>query len=61
MFYLINWGFSYETLSSIPTYEFYDYIKLLNDHNAEKPKPGQTVENKEPRPVGSNWARSTGR
>lgn len=40
LFYLIEWGFTYSDLISMPLEEFYEYIELLNKHRKrEKETP----------------------
>jgi len=36
VFYLVKWGFNYETLMQVPMDEFMDYIQLLADYNERK-------------------------
>ena len=36
VFYLTNWGFSYEALMQMPIEEFLDYSKLLYKHKRNK-------------------------
>lgn len=36
LFYLIDWGFSYSDLVSMPLDEFYEYIELLNKHRKKE-------------------------
>ena len=36
LFYLIDWGFAYSDLVSMPLDEFYEYIELLNKHRKKE-------------------------
>jgi hypothetical protein len=36
VFYLIDWGFSYEALVTMPIEEFLDYSKILYKHKQDK-------------------------
>jgi hypothetical protein len=32
----VKWGFTLNDIYSMPLYEFYEYIKLINEHNEEE-------------------------
>lgn len=58
IFYLIDWGFDYQSLRDMPLDEFYEYITLLNDHrkkeNDIKNNQNSSSLNNEPRMVSDN-------
>ena len=58
-FFLVKNGFSLEELYSIPTNEYYEYVKILNDYNKEKDKQSSTSNKsiKRPKTVGNTTPR----
>jgi hypothetical protein len=59
VFYLIDWGFDYQSLRNMPLEEFYEYIELLNkqrkrENDAMNNKSGASIQNEGPKMVGDN-------
>ena len=52
---MVEWGFSYHSLISMPAHEFYYYIRLLNDHRRKEKSASSKGSDAphDPKPIGS--------